>query len=244
VNGVEYKHYDPRLDPFLAVNYTKDELEKKQQCKQDLLSVCEFESQPQVPLVGMIAPFDKQKGLGLILQSLQQMLGLDLRFVLLNDNGAAEPDDMKRLAEVQRTHEARFRWYAEHDQEMVHKILAGADMLLIPSKSEPCGEIQMYSLKYGTIPLVRATGGLDDTITEFHHESGKGNGFKFSEYTPEALLAMLREALAVYQNHSLWELLQANAMRVDYSWVYSAKKYQDLYKVAMGKANLSPILSR
>lgn len=244
VNGVEYKHYDPRVDPFLVVNYTKDEPEKKQQCKQDLLSICEFESRSQVPLVGMIAPFDKQKGLELVLQSLQQILELDLQFVFLNDNGTAEPDDAKRLDEFQRIYRACFRWYAKHDQELAHKIFAGADMLLIPSKSEPCGEIQIYSLKYGTIPLVRATGGLDDTITEFHPESGKGNGFKFIDYSSESLLAMLREALAVYHNHSLWELVKTNAMRVDYSWVYSAKKYRDLYKVAMSKANLSPTLQK
>ena len=102
----------------------------------------------------------------------------------------------------------------------------------------------MYSLKYGTIPLVHATGGLDDTITEFHPESGKGNGFKFTDYTPEALLAALQDVLTVYRNPSLWELVQANAMRVDYSWVYSAKKYRDLYKVAMSKANLSPTFSK
>ena len=100
----------------------------------------------------------------------------------------------------------------------------------------------MYSLKYGTIPLVRATGGLDDTITDFHPESGKGNGFKFYEYTHEALLSKLREALAVYHNDSLWELIQANAMRVDYSWVYSAKKYLDLYKIAMSKAKFPSTL--
>ena len=101
----------------------------------------------------------------------------------------------------------------------------------------------MYSLEYGTIPIVHATGGLDDTIQEFSPESSKGNGFKFQAYTPEALLTGVRNALAVYRNQALWDLLRNNAMRADYSWVYSAKKYLDLYNVAKGKASLSPILS-
>ena len=99
----------------------------------------------------------------------------------------------------------------------------------------------MYGLKYGTIPIARATGGLDDTIIDFSEDNSKGNGNKFSEYTPDALMAALGEALEIYQNQALWELIKNNAMRANYSWVYSAKKYLDLYKVAMSKASLSPI---
>ncbi len=137
------------------------------------------------------------------------------------------------LRELTEKHHARFKYYLTDDLALKHKILAGADILLIPSRSEPSGVLQLYALKYGTIPVVRATGGLDDTVVEFQPESGKGTGFKFTEYTPASLLAKLRDVLIVYHNESLWDLLRANAMRVDYSWVYTAKKYVKIYKLAI-----------
>ncbi len=241
VNGVDYKEYDPRLDPFIVVNYTKDEIEEKHVCKQDLLKICELEQNSDMPLIGMIAPFDEQKGVDLLSRVLEEMILLDVQVIFLNNGSVHDNIYARRLNELTTKHASRIRCYIDNDQQLAHKILAGADILLVPSKTEPCGVIQMYSLKYGTIPLVRATGGLDDTIMDFNPESRKGNGFKFYEYTPEALLSKLREALAVYRNDSLWELIQANAMRVDYSWIYSAKKYLDLYKIAMSKAKLAPV---
>jgi len=240
VNGVDYKHHDPRLDPFITTNYTKDEIEKKHYCKQDLLNMCGLDPNLDMPLIGMIAPFDEQKGVDLLIKALEEMISLDLQFIFLNNENFRDNTYARRLNELVTKHPSLIRCYVNYDQQLAHKILAGADILLVPSRSEPCGVIQVYSLKYGTIPLVRATGGLDDTITDFSPESGKGNGFKFYEYTPEELLSKLREALAVYRHDSLWELIQANAMRVDYSWVYSAKKYLDLYKIAMSNAKLSP----
>jgi starch synthase len=242
VNGVDYKHYDPRIDPYIAANYTKDEIEKKHHCKQELLHVCGLDPNLDMPLIGMIAPFDEQKGVDLLIQSLDEMVSLNLQFIFLNNGDLRDNTYARRLHELIAKHALRTRCYADYDQKLAHKILAGSDILLVPSKHEPCGVIQMYSLKYGTIPLVRATGGLDDTIMDFSSESGKGNGFKFYEYTPQALLAKLREALAVYRNNSLWELIRTNAMRVDYSWVYSARKYLDLYKIAMSKVKFSSIL--
>jgi starch synthase len=241
VNGVDYKHHDPRLDPFIAANYTKDELEKKQLCKQDLLKACDLDQNLDVPLIAMIAPFDEQKGIDLLIQVLEEIASLGLQFVFLNDGSSHDNNHARRLHELVTKYPSHIRCHSDYDQQLAHKILAGADILLLPSKSEPCGVVQMYSLKYGTIPLVRATGGLDDTITDFHAESGKGNGFKFNEYTPEALISKLREALTVYRNDTLWELIRTNAMRADYSWVYSAKKYLDLYKIAMNKAKFAPI---
>jgi starch synthase len=241
VNGVDYKHYDPRVDAFIAANYTKDELEKKRLCKRDLLNICHLDQDSDMPLIGMIAPFDEQKGIDLLIQVLADMVKFDLQFIFLNSEHFRDHRYVKRLNELAVEYGTRIRCYSNYDQQLEHKILAGADILLVPSRSEPCGLIQMYSLKYGTIPLVRATGGLDDTIVDFTQESNKGNGFKFYDYTPEALLSKLQEALTGYRNRSLWELLQTNAMRVNYSWVYSGKKYLDLYNVAMSKAKFSPM---
>lgn len=235
VNGVDYKHYDPRIDPHIAVNYTKDEIAKRHVCKQDVLNVCGLPKDPDMLLVGMIAPLEDQKGIDLLVPALKDMMSLDLMFIFLNNGKIRDNEYARELNILMAKHSSQIRFYTDHDARLEHKILAGCDILLMPSRSEPCGVMQMYGLKYGTIPLVRSTGGLDDTIVEFHPESGKGNGFKFVEYTPEALLAKLREVLTIYHNDSLWDLLRANAMRVDYSWVYTAKKYLNLYKLAMNR---------
>ncbi len=235
INGVDYKLFDPRVDPHLAVNYSKDEIHKKRLCKEDLLHICELEQKPNVPLVGMIATLEAEKGVDLLIQTLEDMVSLNLQFVFLNDGDGQHDEFAGFLNWLETQHASHVRCYTEYAEELKHKILAGCDILLMPSRSEPCGVNQMYGLKYGTIPLARATGGLDDTIIEFTPESGKGNGFKFSEYTPDALLTKLREALTVYQNEALWNLLQANAMRVNYSWVYTAKKYQNLYKLVINR---------
>ncbi len=243
VNGVDYKHYDPRLDSFIAANYTKDELEKKAQCKGDVLDTCALPQTPERPVIGMIAPVDEHKGVELFLRALPDIVALDIQCVFLNRDPFRENPYLGKLDELAAHYGNHLRIYGDYNQQLEHKILAGADFMLIPSKSEPCGELQMYSLKYGTIPIVRATGGLDDTILEFGPDSSKGNGFKFQAYTPEALVDAVRDALAVYRNQALWDLLRNNAMRADYSWIYSAKKYLDLYNVAKGKASLSPTSS-
>lgn len=240
INGVDYKSYDPRMDPHIIVNYTKDEVEKKQRCKQDLLETCGFEQCPDMPLVGMIAPLDQEKGIDLVINTLDNMMKMYIRFVVLQEGNSQNETYMNTLRIFVEKYPRHFQCYLKEDDAIKHKILAGSDFLLIPSKTEPSGVLQLYALKYGTIPLVRATGGLDDTILEFQPESGKGTGFKFSEYMPAALLAKLQDALMVYHNKSLWDLLQANAMRVDYSWVYTAKKYVKLYKLAIERARILP----
>ena len=235
INGVEYKQFDPRVDPYIAANYTKDEPARKELCKQDVLESCSLKAIPDLPLVGMVAPLYEEKGLDLLIEAFDAMMELPLRFIFLNDMGYRNSRYAGLLGELMSRHRKYVRCYTEPNEELKHKLMAGADLLLMPFQSEPCGVNQMFALKYGTIPLVHATGGLDDTVSEFCPDSGKGTGFKFIDYTPEALVEKIREALILYHNQSLWELLQLNAMRVDYSWVYSAKKYLDLYKIAMGQ---------
>lgn len=235
VNGVDYKKYDPEIDPYIVANYTKDDIEKKRRCKQNLLETCGLKPQPNKPLIGMIAPLYEEKGIDLLIDSFDQMMKLPIRFVFLNDLEYRDKTYAARLGELMAKYRKYVRCYTDYDEQLKHKIFAGADMLLMPFQTEPCGVTQMYALKYGTIPVVRVAGGLDDTVVGFQPDTGKGTGFKFTDYTPEALFSKLQEALSVYHNESLWDLLRTNAMRVNYSWVYSAKKYLDLYKLAMGR---------
>jgi len=237
LNGVEYKSYDPRLDAHIAFNYNKEEIGKKALCKQDLLHVCGWPNAPDRPLVAMIAPLHEEAGLDLLLELLPRVAELGIYLVFLHDGNVPHDRYAAALREFAARAPQDVRCYLEYQETLKHKILAGADLLLLPSKSEPCGVTQMYALKYGTIPVARATGGLDDTIVDFSADSGKGTGFKFAAYTCEALLAKLREALALYQSRDRWDLLQANAMRVNHSWVYSANKYVDLYhKLVLNKS--------
>lgn len=235
INGVEYKPFDPRIDSFILSNYTKDDLHKKHRCKRDILEFCGMERHIERPLVGMIAPMYEEKGLDLLLKSAHCMMELPIQFIFVNDLPYRNEKFAAQLGEMMAAHRKHVRCFTDYDEALKHKVLAGADMILMPYQSEPCGVTQMYALKYGTIPVVRATGGLDDTITEFSVETGKGTGFKFAAYTTDALCEKLREALVVYDNQPLWELLQTNAMRANYSWEYTAKKYKDLYLMLLNK---------
>jgi starch synthase len=141
----------------------------------------------------------------------------------------------KQFAKIGKKHKGRFGIKIAFDNALAHKIEAGADMFLMPSRYEPCGLNQMYSLKYGTIPVVRATGGLDDTIEEFDAKSGKGNGFKFAEYSSQALTEKMKRALEVYRNQELWMKLVRNGMGEDFSWERSARKYENIYHKALAR---------
>jgi len=142
----------------------------------------------------------------------------------------------KKFSELGKKHRGRLAVKIAFDNVLAHKIEAGSDMFLMPSRYEPCGLNQMYSLKYGTIPVVRATGGLDDTIMEFDPEAGKGNGFKFAEYSSRALIEEIKRALAIYQNKNLWLRLVKNVMKEDFSWKRSALKYEEIYNQVLAKS--------
>ena len=146
--------------------------------------------------------------------------------------GTGDAKHERKLRELARRFPARMAVKIAYDNTLAHKIEAGADMFLMPSRYEPCGLNQIYSLRYGTVPVVRATGGLDDTIEQYDASSGQGTGFKFQEYSGQALLQAVREALAVYQDKAAWRRLQINGMAKDYSWNASAAEYGRLYESA------------
>jgi starch synthase len=183
----------------------------------------------QRPLIGIVSRFADQKGFDLLTQVADALMQENLAIVAL---GAGEAKHERMFRELAQQFPKRLAVKIAYDNTIAHKIEAGADMFLMPSRYEPCGLNQIYSLRYGTVPVVRATGGLDDTIEPYDRAAGRGTGFKFSEYTGKALLGALHEALALFPDRVAWRRLQTNGMAKDFSWNASALEYARLYDVA------------
>jgi len=231
LNGVDYDEWNPETDKHIAANYSTDDLSGKLECKRDLLRHFGLPEDLDRPLIGCISRLSDQKGFDLILAIADRMLAQGVAFVLL---GSGEEEYERAFQALRDGKRSQVGVYLGFSNDLAHKIEAGADMFLMPSRFEPCGLNQMYSLKYGTVPIVRAAGGLDDTIVNFDHTSLRGNGFKFYEYDAERLLETIHEALLVYADRDLWRALMLNGMRADYSWTESARHYVELYQRLVG----------
>jgi starch synthase len=230
LNGVDYEQWSPEKDKFPITRYSAADLTGKAACKKDLLT--EFgiaNADASLPVIGIVSRFAAQKGFDLISQVADRLAREELIIVALG-NGDKEYEDLFRRLNKQFPQKIAVK--VAYDNAIAHKIEAGADMFLMPSRYEPCGLNQIYSLKYGTVPVVRATGGLDDTIEPWDAKSGKGTGFKFTDYNGEALLSTLRAALAAYQDKTSWQTLMRNGMGKDFSWAASAKEYVRVYEKA------------
>jgi starch synthase len=179
------------------------------------------------PVVGMISRLDTQKGLDLLVEILDGLLEWNVGLVIL---GAGDESIKKAIQQTVEGHPGRIGPKFGFDEELAHRIMAGADVFLVPSRYEPCGLTQMHALKYGTVPVVRATGGLDDTIVPYDPGSGEGNGFKFGPYKPAAFLEAIRQALDLFQDSKAWQRLMANGMKADFSWDGPAQSYLSLYQ--------------
>ena len=221
LNGVDYSEWSPEVDPHIAARYSAADLSGKLVCKRDLLARFGLPEQAmERPLVGIVSRFTGQKGFDLLEQVATELAREDLSLVALG-TGEARYEEMFR--DLARAHPDRFAVRVAYDNPLAHQIEAGSDMFLMPSRYEPCGLNQIYSLRYGSVPVVRATGGLDDTIDE-------STGFKFKDYSGEALLAAMRSALAVYHHGETWRRLMLNGMARDHSWKTSAAEYSALYE--------------
>jgi starch synthase len=232
LNGVDYKEWSPESDPHIAAPFGVQNLAGKKECKKDVLQLYELAERKRTPLIGMISRLAGQKGFDILLEALDDLFRLDVQFVLLGTGDEVYEKEFEKMASK---HKKKMSVKIAFDNALAHKIEAGADMFMMPSRYEPCGLNQMYSLKYGTIPIVRATGGLDDTIMDFDVNSLKGNGFKFEDYSAAALVETVRRALKVYQDETLWLQLVKNAMGEDFSWGQSAEKYSQLYSFALNR---------
>jgi starch synthase len=235
LNGVDYREWDPSDDRHLAAAYDSNDLSGKRECKKDLLNELGLPlSLLERPLIGMISRLADQKGFDLLSEILDDLFSLDLGFVLL---GTGEQKYHELFTEFARKYPEKTAIRIAFDDRLAHKIEAGSDLFLMPSKYEPCGLNQIYSLRYGTIPVVRATGGLDDTITTYDPETGKGNGFKFTRYDAKVFLSQVLVAIRYYGKPDHWRRLVRNAMTEDFSWGKSAEAYLSLYRKALNKKN-------
>jgi starch synthase len=225
---VDYAEWSPETDKFIAARYSPNDLSGKQRDKQDLLTTFGVTSVDlNLPVIGIVSRFAAQKGFDLISQVADRLAREDMIVVALG-TGDKEYEDLFRRLNKQ--FPQKFAIKIAYDNTVAHKIEAGADMFLMPSHYEPCGLNQIYSLKYGTVPVVRATGGLDDTIEPWDAKTGRGTGFKFSDYTGDALLATLRNALVAYKDQKSWQTLMRNGMARDFSWTSSAREYVKVYE--------------
>jgi len=230
LNGVDYTAWDPSVDRLIPARYTPDDLSGKQTCKADLQRTQGLAVDPKTPLVGMITRLADQKGLDLVAAAMDTILALGVQFVLL---GTGDPQYHALFQELERRHPDRVAVTLGFDDGLAHRIEAGADIFLMPSRYEPSGLNQLYSLRYGTVPVVRRTGGLADTIVDATPQAvacGDANGFVFERYAPDAFLDAVKRALRTFRNRAAWRRLQQAGMRQDFSWSRSAKRYGEAYR--------------
>jgi len=230
LNGVDYDEWSPETDKFIVARYSPQDLSGKAKCKQDLLETLGVtDADSRLPVIGIVSRFAAQKGFDLIAQIMERLAREEMIIVALGSGDKPFEEMFLRLA---KQFPQKIAVKIAYDNALAHKIEAGSDMFLMPSKYEPCGLNQIYSLKYGTVPVVRATGGLDDTIEHWDTRTGKGTGFKFTDYNGEALLLTIKEALRGFRDQTSWQQLMRNGMSKDFSWGASAKEYIRVYERA------------
>lgn len=226
-NGVDYDVWNPATDPHLPAHYDAGNLDGKRACKLALLREFSLPEDLDRPIIANISRLTSQKGYDLIKEAGGAILDTGAFFLALG-SGASEYEDF--LQGIRDHAPRQVGVYKGFHEPLAHRIEAGADIFLMPSLFEPCGLNQMYSTRYGTVPVVRATGGLDDTVQDFDRLSGTGNGFKFEHYSAAAMLDKIYEALYCYAEPDIWRRIQLNGMRVDNSWRVAARKYIQLYR--------------
>ena len=233
LNGIDYDHWDPGRDPHIPRPYSADDLTGKEAAKRELLERYGLPAGADAlarPVVGLISRMVDQKGFDLLADIADELPRLGASFVLLGSGERRYEDLWLALAA---RYPDRVAVHIGFDERLAHLIEAGADLFLMPSRFEPCGLNQMYSLRYGTVPLVHATGGLADTVENFDAASGTGTGFTFDEYSPQALVGTLRWALGVFMDRRAWSGIQRAGMRQDLSWAASARRYVEVYERAL-----------
>jgi starch synthase len=232
LNGVDYEEWSPAKDRFIRERFDPSDLRGKRACKADLQQEFYLKVDPDIPLLGMISRLTDQKGFDILAPIMEPLLNLGVQFILL---GTGEEEYHLLFQKIGQKYPQKAGIRIAFDNTLAHKIEAGADMFLMPSLYEPCGLNQVYSLKYGTVPIVRATGGLDDTIRDFNPLTEEGTGFKFEEYNSSCLLEAIKRTLQVYKNRPVWEKLMARGMAENFSWEQAARDYVRVYEKALAK---------
>lgn len=227
LNGIDAEIWNPETDPHLAANYSSGNMQGKELCKKDLLSVFHFEGDPETPLIGCVSRLVGQKGFALLREAADRILKLPLRLVVL---GSGDRELETFFTELEARYPKKVRVRIGFDEKLAHQIEAGADFFLMPSVFEPCGLNQMYSQRYGTIPIVHATGGLEDSVDHWNAKTSKGNGLKFHSFDPEALLTEIQRGLRLIKNAKAWNSIRNQAMTRDLAWTARAPEYEKLYQ--------------
>ena len=233
LNGIDTKIWNPETDPGIAARYSAADLSGKALCRAALAREASWPADSEWPIVGIVSRLADQKGFDLLHKADQALARLEMRLFVL---GAGSPVYHDMFARWMKRRPERVHAVFGFDEPLSHRIEAGADLFLMPSRYEPCGLNQMMSLRYGTVPVVRATGGLADTVHDFDPASGEGNGFSFQEYDAHVMVHCLQRALATYRQPQVWRRVQANGMTNDFSWEASAKKYEEVYADAARRA--------
>ena len=224
VNGVDYDDWDPQVDKFIKSRYGADSIEKKLDCKKDLIKSVGLPAQTEGrPLIGVISRLAEQKGIDLIVEAAKDIVNLGASIIVL---GTGDEKYNALCKDMARCYPEYVSSSIKFDNALAHKIEAGCDMFMMPSRYEPCGLNQLYSMRYGTVPIVRATGGLDDTVIDGEN----GNGIKFAGATSKDLVQALERAIGIYRDKDAWRKLQKRIMGLDFSWKQSALHYKELYR--------------
>ena len=229
LNGIDLEVWNPNTDDELTSTFSYDDIETRKENKRSLQSELGFETEIRIPLLAMVTRLDQQKGIDLMLDALADMLNDRWQFVLL---GTGDPALEERAEQFSSTHQDRIRFIKRFAPKLARRIYGGSDLLIIPSRYEPCGLAQMIAMRYGCIPVVRSTGGLKDTVDDYGPD-GKGTGFTFGPAESGALREAIHRGLNLFEDQTAWKALQRRAMMKDFSWQRSAEDYCDLYKRAL-----------
>ncbi|MBA7548850.1 Glycogen synthase [subsurface metagenome] len=229
---MDYSVWSPHSDKLLPYKYSEEDISGKEQNKQALLARVNLKYKEGTPVIGMISRIVEQKGYTLLLEAMEQLMELDLQIIIL---GTGDKKIEKQILTWQKKNPDKISHNQAFDETLAHMIEAGSDLFLMPSVYEPCGMNQMYSLKYGTIPVVYNVGGLAETITEFNAEDNSGNGFVFEKYHVKDLVRAIKRAMKIYKKKDQWRELQLVAMKQDFSWTQSAEKYLNIYNTILGE---------
>ena len=228
LNGCDYTQWDPANDKFIPCHYNESDLSGKAQCKEALQRGCGLPLHPKVPLMGMVCRLTEQKGFGYIVPILDALMSHNIQMVIV---GTGDPSICMDLGEYMQTHPQQFAFINGFDEELAHLVEAGADFFLMPSQFEPCGLNQMYSLAYGTLPIVRAVGGLKDTVIDLDSAPHHATGFSFDNPSAEALLHCIRRALLFYHEApEAFLQMRLRAMQTRFTWETAARAYSQLYE--------------
>ena len=235
LNGIDMDAWNPAVDAIIPAMFSPDDLSGKNECSKELHKAFGLKPSSKAPVVGMVSRLVDQKGFDILAEAIENLMKLDVKFAIL---GTGQQKYHELYSELSKKYKGKFGVRLEFDNKLAHLIEAGSDFFLMPSRYEPCGLNQMYSLRYGTIPIVRATGGLKDTIKNLDAKGSKGNGFTFKDYTAKALTVAIRKAVKFFQDPKALGRVRSRIMQEDYSWKRSAEEYVKLYERARGRVGM------